>query len=68
MENNQIETDSWKVKDIEIKTDGEIVISYRYMTPEEIEMGQFFKKFMEGMETTKSTPQSSAIVKCNNEV
>jgi hypothetical protein len=68
MENNQIETDSWKVKDIEIKSDGEIVITYRDMTPEEIEMGQFFKKFMEGMETTNSTRQSSAIVKYNNEV
>jgi hypothetical protein len=67
MENNQIKTDSWKVKDIEIKSDGEIVITYRDMTPEEIEMGQFFKKFMDGLET-KSTPQSSAILKYNNEV
>lgn len=68
MENNQIKTDDWKVKNVEIKSDGEIVITYRDMTPEEIELGQLFKKFMGGMEATESVTQSSAIMKHSNKV
>lgn len=55
--------DNSKVKVVEIKGNGEVIISYRKMTPEEIKMGQFFKKFLE----PKTSPQQSAIVKSNSE-
>lgn len=51
---------SHKVKVVTVLSDNQVQITYRDMTPEEIKLGEFFKKFLGG---SKEKKQSSAIVK-----
>lgn len=49
-----------KVKVVTVISDNEVQITYRDMTPNEIKLGEFFKRFLGGSEENK---QSIAIVK-----
>jgi hypothetical protein len=52
-----------KVKVVKVVGKNEIEVSYREMTPEEIKVGEFIRKFL----GTKEPEQSSAIVKYTRE-